>query len=254
MVIGLSHLAFRVNAEEKDLENVIFFYEKGLGLELYCQGTDAAVFHAEDGTAIELLKSRTGSKEKIRFAFEVPDTDAAVRKAESLGAIRRKEPMTENGIRTGILRTPSGEEIEFRQYEDCPLSGFLIGPSVPVREIERGELFLRSLGLETVEKEDGRVRLGMNDSREIELTQTTEDAVSGFSHLCLLTDDLESTLSAATEAGASVEVPVFEWEGRKTVFLFTPCGFTLELCEEKGENPLFPHPAPRKRREVSSAS
>jgi len=56
-------------------------------------------------------------------------------------------------------------------------------------------------------------------------------AVSSMNHFTILTDDLEATLAAVTDAGARIVVPIFSFPGGRRFQFVDPSGNELAAMQ-----------------------
>ncbi len=114
---GLSEIAVRV----PDLTEGVRFYCEGLGLTLSSMEPPCARIMTPDGLALLLAESgeertEAASGGLTHVCYLAWDADRAFARALAFGAVptRAPAPYTWDNMRMAFVRSPSGEEIEFR--------------------------------------------------------------------------------------------------------------------------------------------
>jgi predicted enzyme related to lactoylglutathione lyase len=123
-------LELRVALTAKDYESIVSFYEKALGLSPAALWTDehgrAGIYNMGRGTLeifdephaanIDELEVGQRVSGQIRFALEVPDVDAALKRALEHGAVLVHEPVvTPWQHRNARVQSPDGLQITLFQ-------------------------------------------------------------------------------------------------------------------------------------------
>lgn len=122
-------LEFRVALTVQDWEAAIRFYRDGLGLDpgpLFEDGGKGQLFHTgpstlevfDEGQAAGVDQIEVGERVSgpIRFAFEVPDLEAAVQRALEYGAsLVHASVATPWGDRNARLQAPDGLQVTLFQ-------------------------------------------------------------------------------------------------------------------------------------------
>jgi predicted enzyme related to lactoylglutathione lyase len=122
-------LEFRIALTVQDYENLLRFYQDGLGLEpaaLWTDSGQARLYNMGRGTlelfdeahAASVDEIETGKRlsGQIRFAMQVPDLDAALKRALEYGAILEHEAVTTPwGDYNVQIKSPDGMQITLFQ-------------------------------------------------------------------------------------------------------------------------------------------
>ena len=122
-------LEFRIALTVQDWEAAIRFYRDGLGLDpgpLFEDGGRGQLFHTgpstlevfDEGQAAGVDQIEVGERVSgpIRFAFQVPDLEAAVQRALDYGASLVHEPVTTPwGDHNARLQAPDGLQVTLFQ-------------------------------------------------------------------------------------------------------------------------------------------
>jgi catechol 2,3-dioxygenase-like lactoylglutathione lyase family enzyme len=122
-------LEFRVALTVDDFERITAFYREGLGLEPGPAWTEHGhgqvflparatleVLDSEHSAHVDQLEVGRQVSGPVRFAFEVPDLDAALERALAYGATLVHEPvLTPWQDRNARIQTPDGMQITLYQ-------------------------------------------------------------------------------------------------------------------------------------------
>ena len=125
-------LELRVALTVDDWEAVVAFYRDGLGLDpgkLWTDGGRGQMFRAGRGTleifdpdyaaSVDQLEVGERVSGQIRFAFEVPDVEAALKSALKYGATLVHEPvLTPWGDLNARVKSPEGLQITLYQTQN----------------------------------------------------------------------------------------------------------------------------------------
>jgi methylmalonyl-CoA/ethylmalonyl-CoA epimerase len=128
----MSVLEFRVALTVQDWEAAVSFYRDGLGLDpgalfedggkgqLFEIGTSTLeVFDEAQAAGVDQIEVGQRISGAIRFAFQVPDLDAALTHAQQYGAQLVHAPVeTPWGDRNARLQAPDGMQITLYQIAD----------------------------------------------------------------------------------------------------------------------------------------
>ena len=124
-------LELRVALTVEDWEGVVAFYRDGLGLdpgELWTEGGRGQMFKAGRGTleifdkdyaaSVDQLEVGERVSGQIRFAFEVPDVESALKSAIEYGATLVHEPvLTPWGDLNARVKSPEGLQVTLYQTQ-----------------------------------------------------------------------------------------------------------------------------------------
>lgn len=123
-------IEFRVALTAEDYNKLVTFYEDALGLEatdIWTQADNKGVLYDMGRATLEILDKNSAAtvdqieagkrvSGQIRFAFEVPDVEAALERALAKGAALVHEPIvTPWGHRNVRLQAPDGMQITLFQ-------------------------------------------------------------------------------------------------------------------------------------------
>ena len=126
-------LQLRVAITAEDYESILAFYRDGLGLDPAADWSDehghGVMFAMGSGTlevfdepyAANVDQIEVGQRVSahIRFALQVPDLDAAIRRLKANGATVVHEPITTTwGDRNARVRAPDGLQVTLFQILD----------------------------------------------------------------------------------------------------------------------------------------
>lgn len=128
----MSVLEFRVALTVQDWEAAVRFYREGLGLEpgpLFEDGGKGQLFHTGPSTlevfdeaqaaGVDNIEVGQRVSGQIRFAFQVPDLEAALERAQQYGASLVHEAVeTPWGDRNARLQSPEGLQITLFEVRD----------------------------------------------------------------------------------------------------------------------------------------
>lgn len=125
-------LELRVALTVEDYASVMRFYQEGLGLEAAALWTDAGearlyemgratleLFDEAHAASVDEIEVGKRSSGQIRFALQVPDLDAALKRALEYGAILEHEPVTTPWADYNVrIKSPDGMQITLFQAPD----------------------------------------------------------------------------------------------------------------------------------------
>jgi catechol 2,3-dioxygenase-like lactoylglutathione lyase family enzyme len=126
-------LEFRVALTASDYEMLTAFYQAGLGLEVAAEWTDngRGVVYDMGRATLEILDQQHSAKVdeietegrvssgQVRFALQVPDVDAAVKRLIEKGATLVHEPVvTPWGDYNARVQSPDGLQVTLFQIRD----------------------------------------------------------------------------------------------------------------------------------------
>jgi lactoylglutathione lyase len=122
-------LEFRIALTVQDYESLLRFYQDGLGLEpaaLWTDSGQARLYNMGRGTlelfdeahaaSVDEIEAGKRLSGQIRFALQVPDLDAALKRALEYGAILEHEAVTTPwGDYNVRIKSPDGMQITLFQ-------------------------------------------------------------------------------------------------------------------------------------------
>lgn len=245
IIKGIHH----VNIKVPNVDEAIRFYCEGLGLTLKRQNDRGAVIATSDGVILELSGGGTAEWDKdgiTHVCLNTWDVDAAFARALEYGAVISRpqdpEPYTYKDLRMAFVRTPSGEELEFWGIQK-PDGGFgepvaggnyvknFVHIALTVPDMYACVKFYEGLGAMLKVDWEWGCSMTLPDGREFELF-TEGEAVPearAYSHMCLLTDNVEAALEQVVALGGKILHEPYDWSNLRIAFAAGLAGETIEF-------------------------
>ncbi len=242
---GIDHVALLA----ADVDAAVRFYCDGLGLTLKQRDDHTAIIVTPDGVVLEISPGGTAQWDKggiTHVCLNTYDVDAAFARALEYGAVRSRpqdpEPYTYKDLRMAFVRTPSGEEIEFWGIQK-PDGGFgepvvngkyiknFVHVALTVPDMYACVRFYEGLGAKLKVDWEWGCSMTLPDGREFELF-TGGETVSEpkpYTHMCLLTDDVDGALEQVVALGGKVAHEPYDWSNLRIGFAAGLAGETIEF-------------------------
>ena len=245
IIKGIHH----VNIKVPNVDEAIRFYCEGLGLTLKRREDRSAIISTPDGIILEFSADGTAGWDKggiTHVCYNTWDVDAAFARALEYGAVISRpqgpEPYTYKDLRMAFVRTPSGEEIEFwgiqkpdGEFGEPVTNGKYIKNFVhialTVPDMYACVKFYEGLGAKLKVDWEWGCSMTLPDGREFELFtegETVQEA-KAYSHMCLLTDNVEAALEQTVRLGGKIIREPFDWSNLRIAFATGLAGETVEF-------------------------
>ncbi|MCD7738657.1 MAG: VOC family protein [Lachnospiraceae bacterium] len=248
MILGIDHVDFRV----PDVDAAIRFYCEGLGLTLVRRDDSNGIAITPDGVILEISPegSDQGDKSGItHVCYNTWDVDKTFERALEYGAVPSREsdplPYTYKNLRMAFVRTPSGEEIEFwsirrpdRDFGEpipgnCYIKHF-VHVAMTVPDMYACVRFYEGLGARLKTDWEWGCSMALPDGREFELFSGGEVLIGkqeSYTHMCLLTEDVDAELERITALGGHVAHEPYDWSNLRIAFAVGLAGEVIELFQ-----------------------
>lgn len=244
-ILGIDHVDLRV----PDVDAAVRFYREGLGLTLKRRDEYNGIVITPDGVILELSPGGTerGDDSGItHVCYNTYDVDAAFARALEYGAVPSREsdprPYTYKDLRMAFVRAPSGEEIEFWSVmrpdgtfgEPAPVGQYIknfVHVALTVPDMYACVRFYEGLGARLKVDWEWGCSMTLADGREFELFTGGRPVASpqGYTHVCLLTDNVEDVLQRVEELGGKVAHEPYDWSNLRIAFATGLAGETIEF-------------------------
>lgn len=242
---GIDHVDLRV----PDVDAAVRFYCEGLGLALKRRDDYNAIAVTPDGVILEISPegSALGDAGGItHVCYNTYDVDAAFARALEYGAVPSREsdpkPYTYKDLRMAFVRAPSGEEIEFWSVQK-PDGSFgepvrdhtyikqFVHVALTVPDMGACVKFYEGLGAALKVDWEWGCSMTLPDGREFELFTGGEYAEQpqAYSHMCLLTDDVEAALRKVVALGGQITHEPYDWSNLRIAFARGVAGEVIEF-------------------------
>lgn len=242
---GVDHVDLRV----PDVDAAIRFYCDGLGLTLKRRDDYNGIVQTPDGVILEISPNGTPEWDAggiTHVCYNTYDVDATFRRALEVGAVRSRkadpEPYTYKDLRMAFVRTPSGEEIEFWGImrpdhtfgEPAPDGQYIknfVHVAFSVPDMPACVRFYEGLGAKLKVDWEWGCSMTLPDGREFELFTdgALADAPKAYSHVCLLTQDVDAALAQAVQLGGAIAHEAYDWSNLRIGFATGIAGETIEF-------------------------
>lgn len=261
IIKGIDHVSFLV----PDVDEAIRFYCEGLGLTLKRRDSYNGIIITPDNVILELAPQGTNEWDKsgiTHVCYNTYDVDAAFERALQYGAtISRPQdpkPYTYKDLRMAFVRSPSGEEIEFWSIQRKD-GGFgepvingryiknFVHVALTVPDMHACVRFYEGLGAKLKVDWEWGCSMTLPDGREFELFTGGGPAgePSAYTHMCLLTDNVEAALDRVISLGGKIVHEPYDWSNLRIAFATGLAGETIEffyMYEDGREPDVFDAP------------
>lgn len=245
LIQGIDHVDIRV----PDVDEAIKFYCEGLGLALKRRDDYNGIVITPDGVILEISpngSSRGDSSGITHVCYNTYDVDETFARALEYGAVPSREsdpePSTYRDLRMAFVRTPSGEEIEFwsimganHTFSEprpgkCYIKNF-VHVAMTVPDMGACVKFYEGLGAKLKVDWEWGCSMTLPDGREFELFTGGEQAADpqGYTHMCLLTENVEAALARVVELGGCIAHEPYDWSNLRIAFATGLAGETIEF-------------------------
>lgn len=242
---GIDHVDLRV----PDVDAAVRFYCEGLGLALKRRDDYNGIAVTPDGVILELSPegSDQGDSSGItHVCYNTWDVDKAFARALEYGAVPSRgsdpEPYTYKDLRMAFVRAPSGEEIEFwsvmrpdgsfgEPVQDHKYIKHFVHAALTVPDMHACVKFYEGLGARLKTDWEWGCSMTLPDGREFELFTGGERAenAQGYTHMCLLTDDVDAALRRVEALGGRVAHEAYDWSNLRIAFAEGLAGEVIEF-------------------------
>ena len=246
IIKGIDHVDLRV----PDVDAAVRFYCEGLGLTLKRRDDYNGIVATPDGVILEISPNGTDQWDGsgiTHVCYNTYDVDAAFARALEYGATVSRpqdpEPYTYKDLRMAFVRAPSGEEIEFWSVQRP--DGVFGEPVVEHRYVKNFVhvaltvpdmydcvRFYEGLGAKLKVDWEWGCSMTLPDGREFELFTGGEHAGSdkkAYSHMCLLTDDVDGALEQVVKLGGKIAHEPYDWSNLRIAFAEGLAGEVIEF-------------------------
>ncbi|MDD4850848.1 MAG: VOC family protein [Gemmiger sp.] len=249
---GIDHVDIRV----PDVDAAIHFYCDGLGLTLKRRDDYNGIVATPDGVILEISPGGTPAWDQggvTHVCYNTYDVDATFVRALAYGATVSRpqdpKPYTYKDLRMAFVRAPSGEEIEFWSIQR---PGGTFGEPVPdnhyiknfvhvaftVPDMYACVRFYEGLGAKLKVDWEWGCSMTLPDGREFELFKGEAPGAAdpkAYSHVCLLTDDVDAALEQVVRLGGKVAHTAYDWSNLRIAFATGVAGETIEFFSMYGD-------------------
>lgn len=263
-ILGIDHVDIRV----PDVDAAVRFYCDGLGLHLKRRDDYNAIVETPDGVILEVSPGGTDKGDTsgiTHVCYNTWDVDAAFARALECGAKPSREsdpvPSTYKDLRMAFVRAPSGEEIEFWSImqpngkfgEPVPNGHYVknfVHTAFTVPDMAVCVAFYEGLGAKLKVDWEWGCSMILPDGREFELFTGGEKLTQkpeGYTHVCLLTDDVEAALERVKQLGGAVAHEPYDWSNLRIAFATGLAGEIIEffMLYQEGRAPDVFEKAPQ---------
>lgn len=244
-ILGIDHVGLRV----ADVDAAVRFYCEGLGLKLKRRDDYNGIVVTPDGVILEISPEGTGNKETggiTHVCYNTYDVDKAFARALAYGAVPSREtdpePSTYKNLRMAFVRAPSGEEIEFWSImrsdhsfgEPAPAGQYIknfVHVALTVPDMYKSVHFYERLGAKLKVDWEWGCSMMLPDGRELELFTGGQrpDIRQAYTHMSLLTNDVENALEQVKQQGGTVAHEPYDWLNLRIAFANGLAGETVEF-------------------------
>ena len=261
MIKGIDHVDLRV----PDVDAAIRFYCEGLGLKLKRRDHYNGIVTTPDGVILEISPGGTNQWDGggiTHVCYNTYNVDAAFERALQYGAVISRpedpKPYTYKDLRMAFVRAPSGEEIEFWgiQRRDGgfgePVTGGryirnFVHIALTVPDMYACVKFYEGLGARLKVDWEWGCSMTLPDGREFELFTGGQPAgeAKAYSHMCLLTDDVDAALERVVRLGGRIAHEPYDWSNLRIAFAEGLAGEIIEffyLYQDGREPDVFDAP------------
>lgn len=248
---GIDHVDLRV----PDVDAALRFYCEGLGLSLKRRDGYNGIAATPDGVILEISPGGTdrGDASGItHVCYNTFDVDAAFARALEYGAAPSREsdpvPYTYKDLRMAFVRAPSGEEIEFwsvmrpdggfgEPVKGCRYIKHFVHVALTVPDMQACTAFYEGLGAKRKIDWGWGSSMTLPDGRELELFTGGERAQEpqGYSHICLLTGDVDAALAQVVALGGQIAHEPYDWSNLRIAFARGLAGEVIEFFSLYGD-------------------
>lgn len=246
IIKGIDHVDLRV----PDVDAAVRFYCEGLGLTLKRRDDYNGIAATPDGVILEISPDGTPEYDAggvTHVCYNTWDVDAAFARALEYGAVRSREsdpePYTYKDLRMAFVRAPSGEEIEFWSIqkpdgtfgEPVPDGHYIknfVHVALTVPDMYACVRFYEGLGAKLKVDWEWGCSMTLPDGREFELFVGDAPASpdpKAYSHMCLLTDNVEQALEQVVALGGKITHEPYDWSNLRIAFATGLAGETIEF-------------------------
>lgn len=245
VISGIDHIGMQV----ADVDAAVRFYCEGLGLELKRRDDYNGIVVTPDGVILEISPGGTGEKKTggiTHVCYNTYDVDKTFARALEYGAVPSREsdpePTTYKNLRMAFVRAPSGEEIEFwsimrpnhRFGEEAPQGKYIknfVHIALTVPDMYRCIHFYEGLGAKLKVDWEWGCSMTLPDGREFEIFTGGDQPVKNqcYTHMGLLTDDVENALEQVKQQGGRVAHEPYDWSNLRIAFAVGREGETVEF-------------------------
>ncbi|MDO5399632.1 MAG: VOC family protein [Eubacteriales bacterium] len=245
LIQGIDHVDILV----PDVDAAVKFYCEGLGLTLKRRDDYNGIVVTPDGVILEISprgSSRTDASGITHVCYNTYDVDETFARALAWGAVPSREsdpvPYTYRDLRMAFVRAPSGEEIEFwsvmkpdRTFGEvrpgrCWVKNF-VHVALTVPDMEGCVRFYEGLGAKRKVDWGWGCSMTLPDGREFELFTGGQPVCKPqcYTHMCLLTGDVDAALERVTALGGRIAHQPYDWSNLRIAFAQGLAGETIEF-------------------------